>query len=329
MNNKGFHFYFYGLECIVLSSNPFFSKLLKSKFSDFKENTTIDFVRQKVKIIVTDEVKELTGRSVLGNGIHLSKNSIEFEHFYLGSKSQILIIFKKNNLDSIEIRLNPSSAIFNTLNMLSLNKLKLQLTQNIIKLYIEQTLLWYITKKKGIFGLHASAVEKNGNVFLFCGLNGVGKTSLAQLLIKKYGYKYFGDNYILVDKSSAYFSPDRIRISDQSIGSLNLRKDGDFGFGKLIVKLRDDQISKVKKARIAKVFIVIRSTEWKPSKLSSIDALNKINLMQSVNGEDISLAKVSNLFLLKENFGPAQVFPEANFFMLEMGKIDNFNSGLI
>ena len=73
--------------------------------------------------------------------------------------------------------------------------LERQLVLNVISDYIEKIMLYEISKK-GYGCIHASAVEKQGIVIAFCGLNSSGKSSVTSYLIKNRGYHFFSDNYL-------------------------------------------------------------------------------------------------------------------------------------
>jgi len=54
--------------------------------------------------------------------------------------------------------------------------------------------------------IHGLGVEVQGRGFIFPALGGVGKTILVSKLRKMKGFKFFGDDYIIIDKNSNMFS---------------------------------------------------------------------------------------------------------------------------
>lgn len=61
---------------------------------------------------------------------------------------------------------------------------------------------------QGLSVVHASCVSKDGNAYLFPARSGGGKTTIALNLVQR-GYRYLGDNFIILDRGEAisYISP--------------------------------------------------------------------------------------------------------------------------
>jgi len=70
---------------------------------------------------------------------------------------------------------------------------------------ILEPLMYYKLLKAGVIMLHASAVEREGNVYIFCGVSGSGKTSLAFRLSND-GYSFLGDDAIFISRTGEVFS---------------------------------------------------------------------------------------------------------------------------
>ncbi|MFX0199735.1 MAG: hypothetical protein ACFFCW_26735 [Candidatus Hodarchaeota archaeon] len=76
-----------------------------------------------------------------------------------------------------------------------------------------EALMWW--EDKTFF--HAGAIGKNEEAFIFTGGGGVGKTSLVLNFLRR-GYKYLGDDWILLGKQGiAYPLPKRIHIFDYNL----------------------------------------------------------------------------------------------------------------
>lgn len=71
--------------------------------------------------------------------------------------------------------------------------------------------------------VHASAVVKNGDAIAFCGLNKVGKSTLAVYLAEEYGYKLMTDNFLFVGTDSLYGFPEVLRLSPDAAEHMQLR----------------------------------------------------------------------------------------------------------
>lgn len=81
------------------------------------------------------------------------------------------------------------------------------------ELTLEKHYIWLIfhiiseaLQGKGYFILHASAVCKNEKALLICGEKGSGKSTLARYLVVERGYKFLGDEFIVLDINNLYLS---------------------------------------------------------------------------------------------------------------------------
>jgi hypothetical protein len=76
--------------------------------------------------------------------------------------------------------------------------------------------------RRGWSLLHSSAVVKDGRAIVFCGLNKVGKSTLAVYLCEKHGYNLMTDNFLLVGDDTLYGFPEVIRLSPTAADRLGL-----------------------------------------------------------------------------------------------------------
>ena len=78
-------------------------------------------------------------------------------------------------------------------------------------------LFWYLETLKNTHILHASAVKMKNKCVFICGLDGIGKTTLALSLSKEPGCALFSDNLIFYDKDyvSPCYEPIRIHKADE------------------------------------------------------------------------------------------------------------------
>lgn len=87
-----------------------------------------------------------------------------------------------------------------------------RISKNLIYNLLEPFLNMYMLKLGQSF-IHASAVSENKNAILFTGLGGVGKTSLTLKLVFNYGFKFMGDDLLIIDRDGrAYLYPKKIQI---------------------------------------------------------------------------------------------------------------------
>ena len=136
-------------------------------------------------------------------------------------------------------------------------------------------LFWFLENMHSMYVLHASAVTYKGKAVVFCGLEGIGKTSLALSLLE-FGGKFISDNLIFYDKDYVYPCYELVRINKsdsidkwqdkiKKVDSLN----GCKGFYRVDTK---DTIDKVKPA----IFVFpCFSSSFNVEVLSSEDAVMK------------------------------------------------------
>ncbi|RKX93223.1 MAG: hypothetical protein DRP84_08770 [Spirochaetes bacterium] len=73
-------------------------------------------------------------------------------------------------------------------------------------------LFWFLENMHGMYTLHASVVTYKGKAVVLCGLEGIGKTSLALSLLES-GGKFISDNLIFYDKEYVYPCYELVRIN--------------------------------------------------------------------------------------------------------------------
>ena len=85
--------------------------------------------------------------------------------------------------------------------------------------------------RKGLSLLHASALGFDDGAgcdraLVFCGLNGVGKSSLAAFLAGQPGYRFMTDNFLLADARAVYGFPEVLRLDADALARLGLAPQG-------------------------------------------------------------------------------------------------------
>lgn len=76
--------------------------------------------------------------------------------------------------------------------------------------------------RRGWALVHSSAIVKDGDAIIFCGLNKVGKSTLATYLSVQHEYDFMTDNFLLVGDSAVYGFPEVLRLSPEAAKSLGL-----------------------------------------------------------------------------------------------------------
>lgn len=89
-------------------------------------------------------------------------------------------------------------------------------------------LFYYFHRKRNMLALHASAIKYKKKGVLFCGLDGVGKTSLALSLVKNEKASLLSDNLVLIGDGKVYSCYEQIRLHTNQTYFL----DKDLSFGK-------------------------------------------------------------------------------------------------
>lgn len=72
--------------------------------------------------------------------------------------------------------------------------------------------------------LHAGAVSKNGQAYVFTGTGGVGKTSIVLNLIRRH-FDYLSDDWLIVGNGQAYPFPKTIHIFSYNLNDSRLSKE--------------------------------------------------------------------------------------------------------
>lgn len=295
---------FFGLNVTFKSNNLLFSTVFRDKFGNFLKGSTQRINPGTVNITCNESFKkaEFSWQKIDAQiQIDTNKNAIEKKHFYLGQVITARLMFSLNaGVSSIEL-VEKKSPVFFVLNVLSRGQLRRQLYQNILKLYIEQPLYHFVCKQNNLYCLHASGVTKKSKGILFYGLNGVGKSTLAQYLIQNYGYKQLSDNYTLISDSKMYATPESVRLAQDSIAVLNAEATSSFGFGKMNIAVKSDG---VKTSQLSKIIFLSRGDAYSIKKLKETD-FKKLLRLQQINGEDVQSSVLANLSYFSEqtNYG--------------------------
>ena len=75
----------------------------------------------------------------------------------------------------------------------------------------------YLAKKRDMFFLHGGAVAFAGRNIVFCGLQGVGKSTLLLRMLRDPESRFLSDNIYFYDAEKVYACPETIRIDDASL----------------------------------------------------------------------------------------------------------------
>ena len=315
----------YGLELHYQSDNTIFDSLFNQKVQSWQQVPTAVLTSQKIEIKFFSHQKRSQKKLIrFSDYVGFSNDSLELTHRYLSTTTTIFFQFKNHKLSSIHIYYQPSFS-FTVLNKLLSGQLETQLFQNLISLYIEQSVLYQLCYFSQLQCFHAAAVEKNDAVSIFAGLNGVGKSTLAHVLVKNFDYKFFADNYILFSETDAYLFPDSLRLDRKSIRALQYDNYHPYGFGKYTVNTLTQRWNTKPKAKINKIFVVQKGEKWSVKKIDSSYAQQLIQHLQIVHDESIEYAPISQYAVFSDLPRFTQTnFPKCKYFLLTIGPFNQF-----
>jgi len=81
-------------------------------------------------------------------------------------------------------------------------------------------IFWYLERYKGLYLLHASAVQMNNKGIVFSGLGGVGKSTLTLATLSYPDSKFLSDNLIFFDDQKVYACFEQISLDQRSMNLL-------------------------------------------------------------------------------------------------------------
>jgi hypothetical protein len=85
-------------------------------------------------------------------------------------------------------------------------------------------LAWYLEHQRGIYLMHASGIDLEGQGIIIGGVGGVGKTTTGVSLLAQEGTRLVSENLIFYDAERIYSCYEPIRLDDASVGLLGARR---------------------------------------------------------------------------------------------------------
>jgi len=85
--------------------------------------------------------------------------------------------------------------------------------------FVYYPLAWYLEHFRGLFLLHASAVELNGRAIVICGV-GVGKSTTSVGMLVNAGARFISEILVFYDSSNIYGCYEPVRIGNASLAML-------------------------------------------------------------------------------------------------------------
>ncbi len=320
--HSALQFDYYGIECELVTKSQFFHRLLSQKFATFISGATKSLTQQKIIIEFHDGEKlpKIPNDAVyLSKGLCQTSSALIYTHDYLTTRAQVRLYYRNTIVEKIDIFF-ANSLPFRGLNFFSQDIYQRQLFQTYIKNYIELTLLWQLVVDQSLECFHAAAVEKDGEVLVFAGLNGVGKTTLAIFLAQKHGYRLFADNYMLMSATEAFRSLDQARLEKSVLSNQSgMKEAGEFGFGKQMISIPEEMKSSLLSARIKAIYSVQRGETWQREKSSASEVIHTIRHAQTSHGESVSTAIASHIQPAAST--TLSTLPQVEYYTLTLGNI--------
>ena len=143
--------------------------------------------------------------------------------------------------------------------------------------------------RKGLRLLHASALalgDQAGDdrALVFCGLNGVGKSTLAAFLARQPGYRFMTDNFLLAGDRSVCGFPEVLRLDAGALARLGLEPEaGTTVYGKHHLSLPPEKICL--RADPAAFFLVTNGPALSLEPLDARDAVRALAGLHAYLGE--------------------------------------------
>ena len=169
-------------------------------------------------------------------------------------------------------------------------------------------LFWYLEYFLQTHILHASAMEFKDKNVVICGLEGIGKTSLALSLLQEKNTGFVSDNLIFYDAEKAYSCYELIRIhkgEDDSLWKGKFERVNRFkalkDFYKPILELEENVIK-------PDIFIFPQfSSNFSVQEISKSEAVNKAIILSHLPAELSNYAEFRRLYnLLDLRFNPQE-----------------------
>lgn len=154
-----------------------------------------------------------------------------------------------------------------------------------------------LARRRGMELVHASALALHGRALVFCGLNKVGKSTLAAFLARQPGYRFMTDNFLLADDTAVYGFPETLRLEPGSLDRLGIAGEaGQTVYGKQHVEIGPEEICL--EAAPAAFFLVSNGATLAAEPLSPERALAALSGLHAYLGEFPEQSYLSGLPLL-------------------------------
>jgi len=195
----------YGKSIRLLTSDKSFYKFVAINYKPFITRIDKPDIEVCFDTNISNICKPSSDYQKIGSGLYFNKNKLIV--FQRGLTLQIS--YQK---DTLKLKAKPNFYIHKVIHTLRGKRKNHKLEQyQFIMRQLVHFPLFLLLRKNQKFILHSAAVTNNKNTFIFCGLNGVGKTTLALNFLSD-GYKLLSDNFLVFDRCGIYPFPEVLRV---------------------------------------------------------------------------------------------------------------------
>jgi hypothetical protein len=280
------NFDIHNLICIQINSPHFFEFLkdINQPLSYFeKENVKDPHILLNINKFTPDK-----------NGCDLINNKIFIKQNYIYCTEIIDKI--KIHCEIIGLEHSPTIINFNLETKKVAHKLfPLLMAQNLIL----RPLIDFKLLQKNIISLHAAGVANENGAIIMAGRGGAFKTTLAMDLVRKSGYRFIGEDRLLLGRDKQVFSyPIYHKLFDYRLKKMKTEKFSFFNkFNYIFYRLKDNfnkgYIKDVSKLKIFFSIVMHRKNSVNHHSIEKIDLIKKMRLSQQL--ENISAPGIMNM----------------------------------
>ncbi len=160
-------------------------------------------------------------------------------------------------------------------------------------------LIDYVLLKKGVISVHAAAFSKHDNAVVFAGRGGAHKTTIAMDMIRREGYRFLGDDRVLLDDTGRVYAfptfVDLFTFRLRKMALENFRKLDKLRYFYYRKSLENDWSYIANQAKVKAVFSIVKHTgsAVAEKRIAREDIIKKLILSQRL--ENMSSPGVLNI----------------------------------
>jgi hypothetical protein len=202
----------YGVSVRLRSPLAPFAEFVSQNYSQFeaaasrRPSIDVEFSEEAGRRAITLK----SGSQFFGGGINVDGNSIFWENEY---GFRVLVTIRQDG--TLEVQ-----AFHHNLNNNLDAEEQYKDFQRSLRWAVHFPIFTWLQYRRGWTLVHASAVVKDGEAIGFCGLNKVGKSTIAVYLAEVYGYDLMTDNFLLIGDKKVYGFPEVLRLSPETAGNM-------------------------------------------------------------------------------------------------------------